>query len=354
MSTHDRSPQSRAYDPSGMLQIALGLPLQIREGWAIGRAAPLPHPPDSPANIVVCGMGGSAIGGDLLSAYLAPRISLPIVVVRGYEVPAFVGPHSIVIASSYSGNTEETLAATASAERAGAAVLKITSGGRLGEAAARTGNVILVPGGLSPRAALGYLMPPALAALERWGLTGPCQEEVAEAVTVLEGIAAEAAPAIPAPENKARLLGDELLGRVPAVFAASPGLEAVARRWKGQFNENSKTLATWNMFPELNHNETVGWGAPPEIASLFSVVLLLDGTEPAHLLRRIRMTRDLAFRGAGGVYEVRARGTGRLARLLSLVFWGDLVSIYLAYRRGVDPTPVETIDAIKEGLSRAE
>jgi len=299
-------------------------------------------------------MGGSAIGGDLLSAYLHPKLPLPIVVVRDYAIPAFVGPRSIVIVASYSGNTEETLAAAAAAQQAGATLLTITSGGRLGEVAARTGNVVLVPAGLAPRAALGYLMIPALAALERWGLTGPCGDEVAEAVEVLEGIATDAVSEISAPENTAGRLAEQLLGRVPAVYAGSPGLESVARRWKCQFNENSKMLAIWNAFPELNHNETVGWGAPPEIAALVSVVLLLDGTEPARLLRRIRLTCDLAFRGAGGVHEVRASGTGRLARLLSLVFWGDLVSIYLAYCRGVDPTPVETIDAIKERLSRAD
>lgn len=348
MSLLDDVKRSRACDPSGMLGVALGLPRQIREGWALGQSAKLPRLPKAPAHLVVCGMGGSAIGGDLLAGYLAPTFPIPIIVVRGYEVPAFVGPRSVVIAASYSGSTEETLAAVAQAERAGAVVFAVTSGGTLAQTAQRAR--VVVPGGLAPRAALGYLMLPALAALERWKLAEPCAPEVEEAVRVLDEIAAECGPDVPALQNPAKRLAEQLAGRVPAVYGASPGLEGAARRWKCQINENSKTLATWNTFPELNHNETVGWGAPAALAAHFTVVLLLDGTEAPRLLRRIRLTSDLALGPAAGVHEVRARGKGRLARLLSLVFIGDLVSIYLAYLRGVDPSPVEIIDAIKQGL----
>ena len=332
-----------------MLGVALGLPRQIREAWALGRSAPLPKVPKPAAHLVVCGMGGSAIGGDLLSGYLSSACPVPMVVVRGYELPGFVGPHSVVLAASYSGDTEETLAAVGQARRAGAMVLAITSGGQLARTA--KDSCVIVPGGLAPRAALGYLMIPALAALERWGFAGPSGREVEEAAGVLDDVAAQCGPDVPALRNPAKQLAEHLAGRVPAVYAASPGLEAVARRWKCQFNENSKTLATWNVFPELNHNETVGWGAPASLASHFAVVLLRDGTEPARLALRLRLTGDLALGPAAGVHDVSARGKGRLARLLSLVLMGDLVSIYLAYLRGVDPTPVEIIDAIKQGLS---
>ena len=268
--------------------------------------------------------------------------------VRGYELPGFVGPRSIVAAVSYSGATEETLAAVLQAERAGATVFAITSGGSLAQAAERGG--VLVPRGLAPRAALGYLMLPLLAALERWKLVGPCGKEVEAAAEALDTLAGDCAPDVPTLRNPAKRLAEQLAGRVPAVYAASPWLEAAARRWKCQFNENSKTLATWSVFPELNHNETVGWGAPPELAGRFAVVMLLDGAEPAHLAQRIRLTTDLALGPAADVHEVRARGTGRLARLLSLVSMGDLVSVYLAYLRGIDPTPVEIIATIKQKL----
>lgn len=350
MSVLDDAKRSRACDPSGLLRVAVGLSGQIREGWALGRSAHLPKPPKDAAHLVICGMGGSAIGGDLLADYVAPTCPIPIVVVRGYEVPGFVGPRSLVIAASYSGNTEETLAAVAQAQRAGATVFAITSGGQL---ARSVRDVCVVPGGLAPRHALGYLLFPALAALGRWELTGPSAREVEEAAGVLEEATAEWGPEVPAIRNPAKRLAEALAGLVPAVYAASPGLRGVARRWKCQFNENSKTLATWDAFPELNHNETVGWGAPAALASHFAAVLLADGTEPPQLARRLRLTADLALGPAAGIHEVSARGRGRLARLLSLVFMGDLVSIYLAYLRGVDPMPIEIIDAIKEGLREA-
>jgi len=353
MSRLDEASVRQACDPQGMLRVALGLPRQVREAWAIGSQAPLPPLSGHPAALIIAGMGGSAIGGELLGGYLGPRLAIPLVVVRDSRLPAFVGPHSIVIATSYSGETEETLAMAEEASRAGATVLSITSGGRLLEAGGRIGGAIRVPGGLAPRAALGYLAISALAALERWGLVGACGEEVREAAEVLEGVAAEAGPDVAASRNPAKRLAEQIAGRVPAVYAASPAIAAAAHRWKTQFNENSKTHATWNVFPELTHNEVVGWEAPPDVTGMFAVIVLLAGDEPERLLRQVRLACGQAFHPAAGVYEIRGRGTGPLSRLLSLVLLGDLTSIYLAYLRGVDPTPVEAIDALKRAL-RAE
>lgn len=337
----------RAADPSGMLEVALGLHRQVREAWRLGSAAPLPSLPASPAHLVIAGMGGSAIGGDLLAAALEPRLPLPLVVVRDTRLPSYVGPRSVVIAVSYSGETEETLAAAEQAVRAGAALLAITSGGRLAEL---SGRVIRVPAGLAPRAALGYLMIPALAALERWGLSGPCAGDVEEAAAVLQEVASEIGPAVPTSHNAAKRLAGHLSGRLPAVYAGSPDVEAAARRWKCQFNENSKAFATWNTFPELTHNETVGWTSPSEVLGMIAVVVLLGGDESERAIRRIRVTCDQAFRKAAGVHEVRGRGGSRLSRLLSLVLMGDATSIYLAYLKGVDPTPVEAIAAVKRRM----
>ena len=348
MSVLDDPARVAACDASGMLKVVLAMPRQLRDAWSLGREAQLPPLPRPLEDLVVCGMGGSAIGGDLLSGYLAPRFARPITIVRGTDVPAFVGRRSVVIVASYSGATEETLAAAAQAERAGATLFAVTSGGPLRETAQRAG--VVVPAGLAPRAALGYLMVPILAALERWGLVEPCGPEVEEAAAVLEEIAAESAPAIPAARNPAKQIATQLAGRIPAIYAASPWIEAAAQRWKCQINENGKTFATWNAFPELTHNETVAWGGTPSLAGLFAVVVLLDGAEEARALRRIQLTCDLAFGQAAGVQQVHARGTGRLARLLSLVFMGDLASVYLACLRGVDPTPVEIIDTIKRRL----
>lgn len=340
----------RGCDPSGMLKTVLAFPAQLLESWERAVAAPIARPAAAPAHIVAVGMGGSAIAADLVSAYLAPRLSLPLVTVRDARVPAYVGRASAVIATSYSGETEETLAAAEAAVRSGAHVVAITSGGRLATLVAG-GTVLRVRGGLQPRAALAYLFAPTLAVLEKWGLAGPCGADVDEAVGVLGAIATEAGPDVPTSRNPAKQLAEALQGAVPAVYAGTPELGPVARRWKTQFNENSKTLAAWDVFPELTHNEVVGWGAPRDLASRVAAVILLGGDEDGRGLRRIQVARDAAFRGAAaGVHEVRGRGAGRLARMLSLVFLGDLASVYLAYLRGVDPTPVEAIDRIKQGM----
>jgi glucose/mannose-6-phosphate isomerase len=341
----------RTADPAGMLQVALDMHRQVREAWLLGCAAPLPPLPAAPAHLVVAGMGGSAIGGDLLAAALEPRLPLPLVVVRDSRLPSYVGPRSVVIATSYSGETEETLAAADQAIRAGATLLAITSGGRLAGIAGD--RVVRIPGGLAPRAALGYLMIPALAALDRWGLSGPCAGEVEEAAAVLREVASEVGPQVPTARNTAKSLAGRLAGCVPAVYAGSPEVEAAARRWKCQFNENSKTFAAWNTFPELTHNEVVGWSGPPEVLGRVAVVVLFGGEEAERAVRRIRTACDLAFRKAAGVHEIRARGEGRLSRLLSLVLVGDVTSIYLAYLRGVDPTPVDAIDAVKSRMRDA-
>ena len=337
----------RARDPGEMLRLALDLPRQVREAWAIGCAAPLPPLSAPPAALVLAGMGGSAIGGELVGALLGRHLQVPVIIIRDSLLPAFVGARSVVIATSYSGQTEETVALARAASDAGATLVAITTGGPLAEVVRHTGSVIRVPGGRAPRAALGYLMIPALAALERWGLGGPWAEKVEEAATALDEIAAEVDPDVPTVRNPAKRLAEQLVGRIPAVYAATPEVEAAARRWKCQFNENSKTLATWSAFPELAHNETVGWEAPLDIASKFAVVMLLAGDESEPVLRQVRLACDLVFRPASGIHTVRGRGAGRLARLLSLILIGDVTSVYLAYLRGVDPTPVRAIEALK-------
>ncbi len=331
-----------------MLQAALDMHHQVQEAWRLGCAAPLPPLPASPAHLIVAGMGGSAIGGDLLAAALESRLPLPLAVVRDSRLPPYVGPRSVVIATSYSGETEETLAAADQAVRAGATLVAVTSGGRLAGIAGD--HVVRIPGGLQPRAALGYLMIPALAALERWGLSRPYAGEVENAAAVLQEVASEIGPLVPTVRNTAKSLAGRLIGCIPAVYAGSPEVEAAARRWKCQFNENSKAFATWNSFPELTHNEIVGWSSPAEVLGKVAVVVLFGGDESERAVRRIRATCDLAFRKAAGVHEIRARGEGRLSRLLSLVLIGDVTSIYLACLRGVDPAPVDAIDAIKSRM----
>lgn len=335
-------------DPSGMLDLILRLPQMCAEAWA------LPVQPEMPVlrpqHIVALGMGGSGIGGDVLRAVLYDESPVPVISAKEYRAPAFVGPASLVFACSYSGNTEETLAAYDDAAARGARCLVITSGGELlRRARERRHPAVVVPPGVPPRAALAYMFLPMLALLGRAGIVRSFDAELREAVSVVKGTVERLGPG--GSDSSARALAERLLGRIPVVYSALPFLEPAAQRWKDQFNENAKTFAVWNTFPELNHNETVGWGVDPALAKVIHVIILRDPREPARLGQRVTITKELAFRNAAGLDEIASEGEGRLARLLSIIAHGDLVSWYLALLRGVDPTPVAVIEDLKKRLA---
>jgi len=340
----------RILDRSGMAQLVVRFPEMAEEIWQSAMRLKLPSADDATA-IVVLGMGGSGVGGDLLLSLLAPTFPVPVIVVKDRRVPAFVGPQSLVFACSFSGETEETLAAYEMAKDAGAPAVVISSGGALASLAAQRGDpVVALPPGLPPRAAVPYLFLPMVSALRRLTHMGELSGEWAEARGVLAALIEEVGPSARAERNPAKRLAGRLAGHLPAVYASSPTLAAAAYRWKCQFNENSKTLALWNTFPELTHNETVGW-EDEALARQIAVVLLREPDEEPAVARRVIATREVAFGAAVSVDEVRARGNSRLARLLSLVLFGDFVSVYLAILRGVDPTPVARIEEIKRRLA---
>lgn len=324
-------------------------PRMCEEAWAL---APVAGTVKSPQAVVALGMGGSGIGGDLLRAVVFDEATVPVVSVKEYRTPSFAGSQTLVFACSYSGETEETLSAYDEAVQREAACVVVTSGGELlRRAQQRRHPAIVVPRGLPPRAALPYLFLPMLAVLGRTGVVRAFDADLREAVQVLQRVTAEHGP--DRPTSPARRLAETLVGRIPVVYSAVPFLEPAAERWKDQFNENAKTFAVWNTFPELNHNETVGWGLDDPLARLLHVIILRDAVEPQRLAMRAAITRDLAFSRAGGIDEVRAMGTGKLARLLSAILIGDFVSWYLAVLRGVDPTPVPVIEELKRRLARS-
>jgi len=339
-----------ARDPQRMLDLVMRFPQMCEEAWGL---APSPAVTvRSPQAVVAVGMGGSGIGGDLLRAVLSDEAAFPVVPVKDYRVPAFAGPATLVFACSYSGETEETLAAYQEAAGRGAPCAVITSGGALlRQAQQRRHPAVVVPSGLPPRAALPYLFLPMLSILGRIGAVRNFDADLREAVQVLQGVTADLGPA--RPDNPARRLAEALVGRIPVVYSGVPFLEPAAERWKDQFNENAKTFAVWNTFPELNHNETVGWGLDDALARVLHVILLRDAGEPERLALRAAITRDLAFARAAGLDEVRAVGTGKLARLLSVILTGDFVSWYLALLRNVDPTPVAVIGELKRRLAQS-
>jgi glucose/mannose-6-phosphate isomerase len=338
-------------DASGMLGVIARMGPMMAEGWRASADLPLPRAPEA---VVVCGLGGSAIGGDLLAALVAPSSRVPVLCVRDERLPAFVGPRTLLVACSYSGDTEETLAAYEAARRAGASTVAVTAGGRLAEQARAHGDgLVLVRSGLQPRAALPLLLMPMLRLATQCGLAAADERDVSEAQAMLDGLAAQWKPEVPAAENPAKALAQALYGVVPAVYAGSPRLEAVARRWKGQFNENSKVFAVANVFPELVHNEIVGWEGVRNGVPAIHVVILRDRDDGARSGARIDAARAVSFERARGSTEVWSQGSGVLTRLFSLILFGDMVSAYLAVLAGVDPTPVGPIASIKELLSRA-
>ena len=340
----------RAADPGNMLDRIKDLPKQVRDAWSIARAAQLPPAHGDVRNITVVGMGGSAIGGDLAAALLADELKVPMSVHRDYGLPAYVGRDSLVIASSYSGNTEETLSSFGEAQRRGARVLVLTTGGRIAELArAAKYPVIAFSYTAQPRAALGYSLGLVLGALVRLGFVRDLSADVDAAlvdVAKLEERVHEGART-----NDAKKLAIELYGRV--IFAFGAGVMGVmARRVKGQWNENAKNWAAFDVMSELNHNAVVGF-THPEIARDALTVLLLrsDRDNPRHKLR-FDVTRELLDRASIPHKTLQFSGSNMLSEVLQLTLFTDYVSFYLALLNGADPTPVKSIDYLKDRLAK--
>ena len=341
----------RAVDPGGMLDAVVGLAQQCREAYAIGLATnPLPKAAGI-ASVAVCGMGGSGIAGDVLAAIAASRLRIPVTVVRTPELPEFCGPHTLLIASSYSGETSETLGLFEEAVVRGCRILSIASGGMLAERSAELGvGRVHVPEGFMPRAAFGHLAVGALGALEAMGIAPSHADDVAEALGLMDEVVAEGGPDEPAATNPAKALALAIGERVPVVWGADGIASVAATRWKTQFNENAKVPAFAAALPELDHNEVVGWS--PGRGDGFAVIALRHEGEHGDVSSRFPLSEDIARRSGAHVHEVRARGRSDLARLLTLVQIGDLVSTYLGLARGIDPSPVEAIAGLKRALAQ--
>jgi glucose/mannose-6-phosphate isomerase len=338
-----------AIDAAGLLEDILGLPDQLRDAlWRVESANLEPH--ESPGGLIVAGMGGSAIGGALARAALGDRASRPIMMVRGYELPAWTTPDTTVLCSSYSGNTEETLAVYDGAGAVGARRIVATTGGKLAEAAREEQvPVIPLPGGFQPRAAVAYSMVVALEVAAACGAGERLHAEIDVAAAHAEQLVAEWDP--DAGENSLpKTLARELHGSTPQIAGA--GLTApVAYRWKTQINENAKMPCFANELPEMDHNEIAGWEGATEVGR-FTAVFLDDSDLHPRIRQRIELTRGLIEAQATGTYRVESVGQNRIERLVYLVLLGDLVSLYLAVLRGIDPSPVPALDRLKSALAR--
>ncbi|MEK6326509.1 MAG: bifunctional phosphoglucose/phosphomannose isomerase [Actinomycetota bacterium] len=341
----DSLAEIRAIDPSKQLDRVLALPEQLSDAlWRVESAKLEPF--DAAGGLVVCGMGGSAIGGDLAAVAFGSRLSRPLDTVRSYELPSSMLPDRAVLCSSYSGDTEETIACYEAAEALGARRIVATTGGELAAAARRDGvPVIGLPAGLEPRAAVGYLF--AVAA------------EVAALVGAAPGIRTEidssAAHLREASDSLAELaaeLGERLEGSIPVIYGADLTVP-VAVRWKTQINENAKLLAFASELPEADHNEIVGWGGVGESGRL-SAAFLEDRDQHPRVRQRFELTAKLVEADSAAIVRVETEGESRTERLLWAVMLGDLVSLHLAARRRVDPSPIEAVDRLKDELGRSE
>lgn len=340
-------------DKSKMLNLQTGFFQQCQEAKQISENFKIGSFYGKVNKMVISGMGGSAVGGDLLKTYLRDEIKIPIQVVRDYSLPSFVDKQTLVFSNSYSGNTEETLTAYKQAIKAKAKVIAITSGGKLKKLSKQNGNpCIIIPSDLPPRASLGYLFFPMLLTLSKIGVIKPQNKAVDETIKLLKDLSEEMRPQRPISDNYAKQLAVRLYNKVPIIYGASDETGVVALRWRNQFNENSKTFAVSNVFPELDHNEVVGWETLINVTQSFHLMILEDKDDHPGVKRRIEITKDIIKEKVGAIEHINSRGNSLLARLFSLISLGDFVSTYLAILYDVDPTPVKVIDYLKNELAK--
>jgi|TARA_Y100000310_G_scaffold228798_2_gene231128 glucose/mannose-6-phosphate isomerase len=317
-------------DSKNMLQVIKDFDVQCREALNLPRGISVSGQVD---NIIITGMGGSAISGNLLKTYLSD-INIPVYVNRDYKLPNFVNENSLVFAVSYSGNTEETLSSFRDAKAKNAKIIGITSGGKLADECEK---VITIPSGLQPRAALGYLFFPMLGILHNTNITRVKNDELNEMMDILKKTDSF--------NDQGEELSKKLKEKIPIIYA-SEALEAIAFRWKTQINENAKMPAFYNVFSEMNHNEIVGYKS---MDRKFAAVIIRDKHDNDRIKKRMDICREIMEVNVD-VEEIETQGESLLARMFSAIYLGDFVSYYLALWNRVDPSPVEIIEGMKKKL----
>ena len=353
-----------ALDPQNMLGLVQKFPQQCRDAakirWQYG-----PGHTDKMdiRQVVVTGLGGSAIGGDFARSMMEAFGTVPLVVNRDYNLPHWVGPHTLVIAGSYSGNTEETLAAYQAAQNVNAQIAVVSSGGELSKMAREDGNPIaVVPGGQPPRSATGYMFFPTIRFLiSRHLLENKTRKDdpnfefpIEETLDRLTKMETELGPDVPTESNPAKQMAAALCGKIPVIYGSQGWRGVVATRWKGQFNENAKVAAFANVLPEQNHNEILAWTQAQKQAQNWAAIFLRESDEAATLpriARRVAVTKELLGENVEA-HEVFSQGDSLLERMFSLIYFADFVTVYLAYLYGICPTDIAAIDHLKAEMSK--
>jgi glucose/mannose-6-phosphate isomerase len=340
-------------DKGNMLSFCVEAPKHCRKAAKLTQVVRINY--SKPQTMIVAGMGGSAIGGELLKDWTRDKIDVPIEICREYSLPAYADERTLVFVVSYSGETEEALSVFLDAIKRNCMTFCISSGGKLLEFAEKLKLPYLrVPSGIpQPRAALLYLFLPLPILLEKLGLVSDVSSEICEAVKILERVKHENSPEKPLSDNFSKKLASRVNGTTPVIYGFGI-YRAVAQRYKQEFNENSKVPAKWDFFSELNHNEIVGWEAVKELAKCFSIIFIRDKNEPEEIRQRIEATKELISQEATKrTSEVWSAGQSRLAKMLYTIYIGDFTSVYLAILRGVDPTLVKTISLLKQRITQS-
>jgi glucose/mannose-6-phosphate isomerase len=339
------------FDSYNMLEMISSMPDQLEEGISIGKKADLMGlESETFHTVALAGMGGSAIAGDLLKSLLISEMQIPFIVQRHYRLPRFVNKRALVICSSYSGNTEETLSAFEDALINSAHVIAVSTGGKLAvKAVSNKVPLVTLPEGLPPRAALGYSFASLLHIFWRLGLCGNADEDIISAARAMRERNTLYQPENT--DNRALSLARKIKGRIPVVFAGQDSFDAVAARFKGQVCENAKTLAYASQFPECNHNEIVGWGGLNGMKDKFIAIIIRDSQDHKRVLKRFEIvSRYLEDQGIE-VLELSTEEGSNVSRIFLMIQLIDYCSYYLALLNGVDPYTIEAIDYLKRKLS---
>ena len=344
----------KQYDPAGMLDRLHEMPEQCQRAWKLAMDFDLPRDYRDIDKVVILGMGGSAIGGDLVGSLAVAEAKVPVLVHRSYDLPAFIDARTLIIASSYSGMTEETLSVFKRALKTDSRKLVITTGGKI-KSLAEAGNVPVFSFNYKaqPRAALAFSLLPILAFLQKLGFLSEKSADVTEVVRGLQAQSRRINEDMPSLRNPAKQLAERLFGKLPVIYGAGITAE-VAHRWKTQINENGKSWAFYEALPELNHNAVVGYQFPADLAGETFIVLLGSSLLSERIQLRYRITCQLLEQAQVGYQMVDGEGNSPLSQVMSLVLFGDYVSYYLALLYKIDPTPVEAIDFLKERLARGQ
>lgn len=339
----------KAHDSENMWDLLTGFPDQWKEAIDITESLSLSVEADRIKNICFVGMGGSAIGADLIRAYSYNSCPHPVQVIRHYDIPHWVNEDTLCIICSFSGNTEETLSAALQAQEQSAQLVAVTSGGDLIVRATQNDfDYIKIPGGLPPRAALGYSFVPLFRIFKQLGYLDETSEALTETAHYLKQRGRIFANT---DDNEALTLAEDLVDTLPVIYSDSTIMEPVNLRWRGQFEENAKTLAYGNTLPEMNHNEIVGWDQIIHLTGRLSVVMLLDRDDHPKVRQRMHIVEELIEDQVSSINVLSTRGESRLTRMFSLIQLADWTSFYLAMLNGVDPTPIAKIDLLKRKLS---